>query len=169
MNRETYRKIYEKQAEFYRRRPWAKRTLLVANYALVAAVVSAYAAFCVVFLAVKDAGKTDFLRILALPAACLVFTSALRAIVNRARPYESGGIVPVLKKKTRGKSFPSRHVSSAFAIGVAMLAYLPWAGCLVLAAGAAMGYTRFASGAHYPSDLLAGALLGAAFGALAFL
>ena len=38
MIRDLYQKLYERQAAFYRKRPWARKTLFIANYALTAAV-----------------------------------------------------------------------------------------------------------------------------------
>ncbi len=171
MIRELYRKIYERQADFYRRRPGARKALFIGNYALTALVFLAYALLCLFAFIVHTENRTqeDFIRILCVPFLCLLAVSALRNLINRGRPYEKGGITPVIVKKKRGHSFPSRHVASAFVIGTVLLAYCVWAGVVVLAAGALLGYIRFAAGIHYPSDLLAGAFLGVLFGLMAFL
>ena len=46
MIRDLYQKLYERQAAFYRKRPWARKTLFIANYVLTAAVFLAYAFLC---------------------------------------------------------------------------------------------------------------------------
>ena len=51
-----------------------------------------------------------------------------------------------------------------------MAAYLHagvWAACLPYATALAVGITRIYVGAHYPRDVLAGAILGSAWGLLA--
>lgn len=103
------------------------------------------------------------------PLLCLLTVSLLRNLFDRKRPYEGAGIVPVIEKKKKGHSFPSRHLASAFVIGTVFLPYCLPAGIVVLSAGAVLGYVRFAAGVHYPSDLAVGALLGALFGALVFI
>ena len=50
-----------------------------------------------------------------------------------------------------------------------LLPYCLWAGIAVLAAGALLGYIRFAAGIHYPSDLFAGAGIGVLFGLMVFI
>jgi undecaprenyl-diphosphatase len=57
-------------------------------------------------------------------------------------------------------SFPSDHATAAFAIAVAVLAYHRRTGLALLVAAAVLAVARVALGVHYPSDVLAGALLG---------
>jgi len=59
-------------------------------------------------------------------------------------------------------SFPSDHATAAFAIAVALLLRHRRAGILALAMAAVLSLARVAVGTHYPSDVLAGAALGAA-------
>ena len=58
--------------------------------------------------------------------------------------------------------FPSDHATAAFAIGVAVLLRHRAAGVVVLILAALLAVGRVAIGVHYPSDVLAGALLGTA-------
>ena len=171
MIRDVYQKCYERQAAFYRTRPRAKKMLTAGNYALTAAVFVAYALLCLIELIVrrKTATQADVIRIVAVPLLCLLAVSILRNLIDRKRPYETGGIFPVIAKKKKGHSFPSRHVASAFVIGMVLLPYCLWAGLAVLAAGALLGYIRFAAGIHYPSDLFAGAGIGVLFGLMVFI
>jgi undecaprenyl-diphosphatase len=57
-------------------------------------------------------------------------------------------------------SFPSDHAAVAFAIAFAVLAFSRRAGSVFLAAATLISLSRFALGLHYPSDVLAGALIG---------
>lgn len=169
MRKELYKKLYEKQAAFYNARPRLKGTLVWTGLILTWLSVAAYLAFATVFLLVKTPTDLDVWRILFVPASCFILASEVRILIARKRPYEQDGVVPLKHKTTKGKSFPSRHVVSAFVIATVILRYLPWAGVSLLTLGAVLAYTRFAEGVHYPSDLLFGAAFGVAFGLLVFI
>jgi undecaprenyl-diphosphatase len=63
-----------------------------------------------------------------------------------------------------GLSFPSSHATSSFAAARAFGRLLP--APPLYAAAAAMGVSRLCLGVHYPSDVAAGAALGAVLGSL---
>ncbi|HEX9480963.1 MAG TPA: phosphatase PAP2 family protein [Solirubrobacteraceae bacterium] len=90
--------------------------------------------------------------------------TAIKFAVRRPRPQIPG--LPPLQGTTTTLSFPSAHAATSFA---GALAYsrlgLPAAGLYGLAVG--MACSRVYLGVHYPSDVLAGALLGTAAAAAA--
>ena len=90
MIRDLYQKLYERQAAFYRKRPWARKTLFIANYALTAAVFLAYAFLCLFELIIHNPVRADVVRILGIPLLCLFAVSLLRNLIDRKRPYEAG-------------------------------------------------------------------------------
>lgn len=57
-------------------------------------------------------------------------------------------------------SFPSDHVSPAFAIAVALLFVHRHLGLIVLLSAAIVAYARVYCGDHYPADVIAGAIVG---------
>lgn len=59
------------------------------------------------------------------PAAAFVVGTALRAAINRPRPYTKYGFVPLFPKDKTGQSMPSRHCFSAAAIAAAVWYVLP--------------------------------------------
>jgi membrane-associated phospholipid phosphatase len=83
---------------------------------------------------------------------------AIKFAVRRRRP-DLDGLPPLTPVVTR-LSFPSAHATTAFAAARAYRRLAPaWA--LYLAAGA-FAVSRPYLGVHYPSDVLAGAVLGSA-------
>ena len=92
-----------------------------------------------------------------------VATEGLKIIVNRSRPYETySDIYP--DELDPGHSFPSGHVSVAFSTATSLaLITKKWyvtVPAFVWASG--VGYSRMYLGQHYPSDVIAGAITGAA-------
>ena len=85
----------------------------------------------------------------------------IKPLVERARPWLDWPIVPLVTEKDPN-SFPSGHTCAAFAAGMIWLRTLPWKWGRIAAPVLAvcMGLSRLYVGVHYPSDVLAGALVG---------
>lgn len=84
-------------------------------------------------------------------------------LVGRARPFvDHPHGVHLFAAHAPDAGFPSDHATAAFAIAVAILLRDRRWGMPVLVAAVLLAAGRVAIGVHYPSDVLAGALLGTA-------
>jgi membrane-associated phospholipid phosphatase len=69
--------------------------------------------------------------------------------------------ITVIGARLTAHSFPSGHTVSAFSFVVAWLALLGWWRALpIVCIAALVGFSRIAVGAHWPVDVLSGALIG---------
>jgi membrane-associated phospholipid phosphatase len=88
---------------------------------------------------------------------------AIKLVAKRPRPELEG--LPPLGGAPTSLSFPSAHATSSFAVATAMVRVDPAMGAaFVVAFALALG--RPYLGMHYPSDVLAGAVLGVLLGLL---
>lgn len=90
-----------------------------------------------------------------------VFTVGLKTAVNRPRPFVTYPFI-VKKSDAGSQSFPSGHTSFAFASATSLtIAYPEWYVIVPsFAFAGVVGYSRMYLGVHYPSDVLAGAIVG---------
>lgn len=100
------------------------------------------------------------------PAAAFVVGTALRAAINRPRPYTKYGFVPLFPKDKTGQSMPSRHCFSAAAIAGTAWYVLPPLGAVLAVLGVLIAISRVVTGVHYISDVLAGLAFGSVFAVL---
>jgi undecaprenyl-diphosphatase len=115
-----------------------------------------------VALALIDSERREqWLICAALGPIAIGLNYGIKLLVRRQRPVLEG--LPPLGGAPSSLSFPSAHAFSSFAVATAMVRVDPaTAGALVVALAIALG--RPYLGMHYPSDVLAGALLGVVLG-----
>lgn len=155
---------YEKMAAPLRCRPHAVKALKGMNRAL---TVLCYILYPLLLLWLYSVQDERFWRCLLVPAAAFAALSVFRAVYNAPRPYEQG-IDSLMKKKTAGHSFPSRHVFSAFMIAMTWFAVYPNVGIALLTVGVLLAAIRVVGGVHYPRDVITGAAVGIAAGLIGY-
>src|SRR4051794_30680596 len=125
------------------------------------------ATLAIVFLAAHGARFAEWRRaaVAAVLSAGLGLLAAkvISELVDRARPFVADPHgVHLFSGHAADPSFPSDHATAAFAIAVAILLRKRGWGIAALVAAPVLAIGRVALGVHYPSDVLAGAALGAA-------
>ncbi|MEV4433173.1 phosphatase PAP2 family protein [Streptomyces sp. NPDC049555] len=100
--------------------------------------------------------------LLAMGAAEVAANTVVKPLWRRRRPPEE--LIPHdgVHDRPDSPSFPSGHTAAATAFTVAVARVWPRAGALCAVPAALVALERVHSGAHYPSDVVAGAALGAA-------
>ena len=142
------------------------RALRIADKALVFVVAAAYIGTAIWLAVTQDAHVVKFICV---PAATFVLATVLRMAINAPRPYERYSIQPLFEDDTRGKSLPSRHTASAFAIACAFFWLNPIVGAIALVVAVAIAVLRIVGGVHFPRDIAAAIALAAACAAIGFL
>lgn len=160
-----YPEFYAKISQPLREQPWKARAIIVLDRLLVASLAIGYCTALVWLCLSQDA---RFYRVLFVPAVSFIAMSIGRAAFNAPRPYEAYDIDPLVDKKTRGKSFPGRHVFSAAIIACALGFVNAYWGAAAFIAAVAIACARVAEGVHFPRDVIAGAVLALACGFIGF-
>lgn len=152
MTKETYMTITRP----FRENPKMARGIHIANRMCTSIMYAAYPLLLIYMFRQQEAA---LVRAVLVPFISFVVLSVFRYLVNRKRPYEVFEMPPVIKKDTRGKSFPSRHVFSAMMIAQTFLFLSPWnwLGLLFTAVALLLAAVRVCSGVHFISDVIAGA------------
>ena len=110
---------------------------------------------------IADEDRGEWLAAGLLGPVAIGLNYAVKLVVRRQRPVLEG-LAPIGAAPS-SLSFPSAHATSSFACATAMTRIAPEAAAL-FALAAAIVATRPYLGLHYPSDVIAGAVLGTALG-----
>ncbi len=93
----------------------------------------------------------------------------VKVLARRRRPFLRLPEARIVGVRAGGRSFPSGHTSQAFFVATLLAGYFAagvWVAGGLYALALLVGVTRIYVGAHYPRDVLAGAILGSAWGLL---
>ncbi len=110
----------------------------------------------------KDWKKYWLMTVKGLSAAILArfgFTEIIRFFWERSRPFVENQVNLLFSHEATG-SFPSGHAAFYFALSTIVYFYNKKAGIFFLIASFLISISRIFVGVHWPSDILAGAIIG---------
>jgi undecaprenyl-diphosphatase len=90
----------------------------------------------------------------------------LKSLCSRQRPFQRFENVSCLLPPPDAYSFPSGHTAAAFVVAVTIGTFYSAVLAPFLFFALLIGFSRIYLGAHYPSDVLAGAAIGTCFAEL---
>lgn len=140
--------------------PWVH---LVAVFAAVPLVWLLVAWYALAFVLRSRGRLRELTAILSGSLAGYLASAFIGHLWFRVRPFAAGAAHLIIAQPYVLKSFPSDHATAAFYLALLLTAERPgWWWSYLVAMLVAVG--RVAVGVHYPTDVLAGALLGTFFG-----
>lgn len=164
MNAENYRSINETFSESR-----IRSNTIKALHDVLPLIMYIFYPVQLICLGINEGWGSDvFLRFTLIPLGTFVFVTILRAIINAPRPYEVYDYTPVVRKQTKGKSFPSRHTASAFIIAMAFLSVNFSIGFIMMGVALGIAIIRIVAGVHFVRDVVAGAAMSLLIGVLGF-
>jgi undecaprenyl-diphosphatase len=120
-----------------------------------------YALMLALLLRAPREAALPVVHMLLVGAASTAAYKVLKNGTSRPRPFKSLLGVEAGAMPLDAFSFPSGHALHAVAFTLVALAYWPWLAPLLVPFALLTGAARVVLGLHYPSDVLAGALIGA--------
>lgn len=113
------------------------------------------------------------LRITALASALALASSHIpvyfiKKLFPRKRPYLALEETKYPANPLKDHSFPSGHTTAFFSVAIPFSLLFPSLALLLIPLGICVGISRIYLGLHYPSDVIAGGILGTLFGSLCF-
>jgi undecaprenyl-diphosphatase len=114
----------------------------------------------------KKKGALLFVVLLAAIGMSDFSGSVIKNQVVRQRPFENSEIIATQKSPAGSKSFYSNHASNMFTLATYTSQFVPQARIPFFLIAICIGYSRIYNGVHYPSDVLAGAIMGILWGYL---
>jgi len=93
----------------------------------------------------------------------------IKKFFPRKRPYLTLEKTKVQLNPLQDHSFPSGHTTAIFSIIIPYVLLHPYLSLILFPLGFCVGLSRIYLGLHYPSDCIAGFLLGTGVGTLSFL
>lgn len=121
-----------------------------------------YGLMAVLLLRYRDAAVIPVLHMIAVGLLCTAVYKWLKARTLRPRPYQLHSSIQHFIAPLDRFSFPSGHTLHAVAFSLVAAGYYPGLSAPLAVFSLLIAMSRVVLGLHYPSDVLAGAAIGAA-------
>jgi undecaprenyl-diphosphatase len=121
-----------------------------------------YCLMAAILLSSGGAAAVPVLRMALVGVLGVVLYKWLKQRTSRPRPFQVRAAIQAAADPLDKFSFPSGHTLHAVSFSILMTAYHPPLGALVWPFAVLVAASRVVLGLHYPSDVLAGAAIGAA-------
>ncbi len=109
----------------------------------------------------KKTRKVGLMSAVALIGSLIINNNIIKNIVQRPRPFVSFTDIQILIPTPSEYSFPSGHTSSSFAAAAVFYRHLPKKlGVPSVVLAGLIGFSRLYVGVHYPTDVIAGVIMG---------
>jgi len=112
----------------------------------------------------KKTRNIGIITLVALTLSTIMGEGLLKHIVQKPRPYADFPLVHLLVDKSTPYSFPSGHTTASFAAAYVLSKYLKKFSPVIWIAAIAIAFSRLYLFMHYPSDIVAGVVLGSICG-----
>lgn len=125
-------------------------------------------AVALALLCFRKTRKFGAMMSVSLVLCLLIGNLGLKLLIDRPRPFHIDDTIRLLIEAPLDSSFPSGHTMSSFASACVLFFWNKKAGIAGIILASLIAFSRMYLYVHYPTDILAGAVLGigCAFGAL---
>jgi undecaprenyl-diphosphatase len=125
------------------------------------------ATFILIFVSTGEVRLTAIASALAL-ATSHIPVHFVKQLFPRKRPYLKIEKTRTHENPIKDHSFPSGHTTAIFSVVTPYILFLPQLAYVLIPLGLCVGLSRIYLGLHYPSDVIAGGILGTLTGSLCF-
>jgi undecaprenyl-diphosphatase len=124
-------------------------------------------ALCIILLIIPKTRRLGLICSCSLAATFLLDNVILKNLIARTRPYEAVEGLTRIVSAQHDYSFPSGHAGATFSVAVPIYKENHRKiGVFAIVLAALVALSRLYVGVHYPTDIIAGTIVGTAFGLL---
>lgn len=114
----------------------------------------------IVLLCIPKTRRTGIQILISMALAFILANLIIKNVVARPRPYETYTYLIPLGRMPHDTSFPSGHCVNIFACATSIFLEHKKAGVIALIVAALVAFSRLYNCVHYPTDVLAGTIIG---------
>lgn len=145
-----------KYVQYFNNHPTQKKILLFLSWFCVLLSFVGYVSILGYLVYSKQ--YTDLFKTFIIPLSTIIIVEVIRHFYSRPRPFETGSFKPLIDHEP-GRSFPSKHATSAMIITLSIYRVFPILGLIFIFNTLIVGLTRIFSGIHHLSDVCGGFIL----------